>query len=550
MAESKQSGQHRDNADTTLTRTYENPLMQALSATVESAVPSKKMTCNAKSNSCETSTLRRKSSRTLVADSIGKEKDLLPYWNDFTAEISSNLWLPTGIGLPTSDSSLLSGLSSETVVKSWFSVNRNTAPNRNSPRIFSPFPTPSVAGCMDYAGTKTQSKRIRLYPSREQKKLLRLWFDAARWCYNETIAWLKELGEDANWKKIKTPLIHSAPERLQPAPYQVRSIAVRDACRAMSMVKKRNKGKMRADGLAQASFRSRKSPKQSCYIPQSAVKVDGAYYTILGKLRMAEPLPDNHGDSRLTCQNGQYHLVVTHEVQRHEGETQARVVALDPGIRSFLTWFSEDDCGKIAHGAFGRIQRLCQHLDNLISRKAKTARKLRFERRNLQRAIDRMRWKISNLVDELHHQASRWLVDNYDIILIPSFETQDMVQRGKRKLTRKSVKNLLTLSHYRFREFLTWKAWQNGKAVVVVNEAYTSKTCSWSGEIIQNLGGRKTIVGSDGFRLDRDINGARGIFLRALGDSPTLRKLTQSASATDASSVCWRKGIGYHLPVK
>ena len=69
---------------------------------------------------------------------------------------------------------------------------------------------------------------------------------------------------------------------------------------------------------------------------------------------------------------------------------------------------------------------------------------------------------------------------------------------------------------------------------MVVNEAYTSKTCSWSGEIIRNLGGRKVVRGSDGVSLERDINGARGIFLRALGDSPILRKLTQDASATNA----------------
>ena len=525
----------------TLTRTYENPPMPAWSATVESAVQSRRTTCNAKSSSCETSTRKRKSSRMLEADSTGKERALLPYWSDYTAAISSNLWLPIETGSPDSALNLSSGWLNETEAWSWFSASRNTAPNRNSPRIFSPFSTPSVAGCMDYAGTRTQSKRIRIYPTPAQKKMLRLWFDTARWCYNETIAWLKESGQDANWKRIKTPLIHGVPTRLESVPYQIKSVAVRDACRAMSMVKKRNKDRTLSDGLSHVSFvsfRSRKSPKQSCYIPQSAVKVDGVYYTILGKLRMAEALPDKHGDSRLTSQNGQYHLVVTHEAQRHEGETQARVVALDPGIRSFQTWFSEDSTGHMAPGAFGRIQRLCNHLDNLISKRATTPKRLRFKRRNLQQAIDRMRWKISNLVDELHHQVARWLVDNFDLILIPSFETQDMVLRGKRKLRRKSVRNLLTFSHYRFREFLTWKAWQNGKTVIVVNEAYTSKTCSWSGEIVQNLGGRKTIVGSDGIRLHRDINGARGIFLRALGDSPILRKLSQDASATSASSVC------------
>ena len=64
-----------------------------------------------------------------------------------------------------------------------------------------------------------------------------------------------------------------------------------------------------------------------------------------------------------------------------------------------------------------------------------------------------------------------------------------------------------------------------------VNEAYTSKTCSWDGSVEEKLGGRAVIRDEDGFGMDRDVNGARGIFLRALGDSPFLRELlTQVAS--------------------
>ncbi|EGJ30847.1 hypothetical protein LYNGBM3L_45500 [Moorena producens 3L] len=39
-----------------------------------------------------------------------------------------------------------------------------------------------------------------------------------------------------------------------------------------------------------------------------------------------------------------------------------------------------------------------------------------------------------------------------------------------------------------------------------------------------NIGGSKIIKSKiDGRSMDRDINGARGIFLRALGDTPWLR---------------------------
>ena len=82
---------------------------------------------------------------------------------------------------------------------------------------------------------------------------------------------------------------------------------------------------------------------------------------------------------------------------------------------------------------------------------------------------------------------------------------------------------MMTFAHYRFKQFLKHKAYEPGKLVLDVNEAYTSKTCRWTGEVNHKLGGAKVIVGRDGQRMDRDINGARGIFLRALGDTPALQ---------------------------
>ena len=474
-----------------------------------------------------------------MAGSISGEKDLSPYWSDFTAAISSELWLPIETDSPGLGSSSSSGLPKGTAAGSWFSTTRTTAPNRNSPRIFSPSSTPSLADFTACAASATQSKRIRVYPSREQRRILRLWFDAARWCYNETVARLKADPElKANWKALKTGIIHAVPERLKDTLYQVRSIGVRDACRAMSEVKRRNRELgpgLPGSQYHELGFRSRKAPRQGCFVPATAVSEYGTYHTMLGRLRMAEGLPRDHGDSRLTRHNGQYHLAVTMPAGRRAGETQARVVALDPGIRSFLTWFSETDAGHIASGAFGRIQRLCAHLDALLSR-AKLEKR-RFAKRNKYRAAARMRVRISNLIEELHHQTARWLVDHFDIILLPTFETSEMVLRGARKLRAKSVRSMLSYAHYRFQRFLAWKCWQTGKELLLVNEAYTSRTCSWSGEVIPNLGGAKVVRGSDGVVVERDKNGARGIFLRALGDTPALRVVAQEHIGDGAASI-------------
>ena len=43
--------------------------------------------------------------------------------------------------------------------------------------------------------------------------------------------------------------------------------------------------------------------------------------------------------------------------------------------------------------------------------------------------------------------------------------------------------------------------------------------------MLENLGGASVVVAQDGARMDRDYNGARGIYLRALGDIPALRAL-------------------------
>lgn len=349
--------------------------------------------------------------------------------------------------------------------------------------------------------------------------MLRLWLDASRWVYNKTVEILK--GDDApkaNFKKVAPMVLPLLPERFATVPYQVKRIAVRDACKAMSQVKMRNKIAAGTDESHELHFRSRKNPIQSCYIPKSAVTRHGVYYTILGKLSLSESLPDEHKDCRLTFNRGRWYLVVPSARAQQVAETQGRVVALDPGIRTFQTYYSETEAGHLGRGSFGRLMRLAHHLDDLTSRTKKEP--VRRRRQRMRKAQARLRWKVSDLVSELHHQVANYLVKNFDVILLPTFSTSDMVVRGARKLRSKSVRSLLTLRHYEFKQFLRVKAWEYGKVLLEVNEAYTTRTSSWTGEVKASVGREVT---SEGVTVDRDINAARGIFLRALGDTPILR---------------------------
>jgi putative transposase len=489
-----------------------------LFATAELVPQSSVTTLTDKSCICNPSTQQQKLSQTLGQVSTLSAKVCSPYWNDLCAEISSHLSLPVVTDSRGLDSSYFNTWSSKTVDKSWFSTKLYTVPNQNLPKIYSQSFTSSVAECMDLENTPRKSRKIYLRLNPEQKTLIRQWFGVSRFVYNQTLELLRDGVIKANWKAIKGDILNNLPDWCKNIPYQIKSIAIKDACKAVSNAKLKYK---KSGSFSSLKFKSRKDPKQSCYIPKSAVSEKGIYHTILGEVRYKESLPKNFGDCRLVCVYGDYYLTLPEESLQLETKSQGRVVALDPGIRTFFTFFSESSFGWLGKNANIKIQKLCFKLDELCSAISKTTGQLK---RRLKKTANRIRSKIKNLVSELHKKSAKFLVDNFDVILLPTFETSQMSKKGKRRIRSKSVRQMLTLSHYQFKQFIKHKAFEHNKVVLDVNEAYTSKTVSWTGEIVK-IGGSKIIKSpSTGQTMDRDLNGARGIFLRALVDTPWLRE--------------------------
>jgi putative transposase len=504
-----------------------------LFATAESLPQSSATTSTDKSCTCNPSTQQQKLSETLGQVSTLNARVCSPYWNALCAEISSRLSLPVVTDSHGLDSSYSSSWWSKTVDKSWFSTKLYTVPNQNLQQIYSQSFTSFPVECTDLESTPRKSRKIYLRLEPEQKAIIKQWFGAARFVYNQTIELLKNGTVKANWKAIKGDILNNLPHWCKATPYQIKSIAIKDACKAVSNAKIKFK---KTGFLSRCAFKSRKDPKQSCYIPSSAVKELGIYFTILGKVKYTESLPENFGDCRLVNAYGDYYLTLPIENLQQVTENQGsqlragvppveqpgvRVVALDPGIRTFLTFFSENSFGWLGNKANIKIQKLCFKLDDLCSAISKSTKQLK---RRFKKAANRLRAKIKNLVDELHKKSAKFLIDNFDVILLPTFETSQMAKKGKRRIRSKSVRQMLTLSHYQFKQFIKHKAFEQNKVVLDVNEAYTSKTVSWTGEMVK-IGGSKIIKSlSTGQAMDRDLNGARGILLRALVDTPWLRE--------------------------
>lgn len=352
---------------------------------------------------------------------------------------------------------------------------------------------------------------MRLYPTRNQTKLFKHWLNVSRWVYNWAIDFIKScVGFNPSWMDVKKYATQLFPAWTKTTPFQIKGIAIKEAHKAFWAAKGTPK------------FRSRKAPLQSCYIPKSAISDKGIYSSLSGKgLIFKEKLPEQLMDSRLTLQYNQWFLSApskfTHRVAENQGHG---IVALDPGVRAFQTFYSETSAGHFGKADIGRISRLCYYLDDLISRTSKIKGN---KKHRMKLAQNRIRLKIKNLIKEIHHKTSLFLVKNFDVILLPTFEVRSMVLKLKRKLRSKSVRQMLTWSHYKFKCFIKNKALEYGKTVIDVCEAFTSQTESWSGKI-RNIKGSK-VIGRGKITLDRDLNGARNIFIRSLGDSPALKEI-------------------------
>jgi len=494
--------------------------------TAEYLVINKKMIWSDKLHLCERSSQTQKSSKTSVQDSISREKGLERWWSEQSKERSSKLWLPIETDLQGSGSICLSGFSNEMMGKSWFSASLYFHQSKSSQKTYLP-------SCMysqqDFTVSEVTKARLRkIYPTPLQKIIFKEWSDVARYVYNKTVELLNSQPDGARTPSemmFSTFVLKLLPRWCDDTPYQIKKIAVKDAIRALKQGKTRvKKGMIPRFSLG---FKSRKNPKQSFYVPKSAIKRGGIYPTKTDSgLRWSEKIPDKPMDSRLIIQNGEYYIAIPEKFKTAPSESQAgTVVSIDPGIRTFNTFYSGDFVGKIGQGDFSRIQRMATHLDDLISRASKCGTQ---KKRRMMRAANRMRKKVKNLIDELHHKAALFYVTMFDTILLPSFETSQMVLKAGRKIRNKTVRNMLSFSFYRFAQFLKHKALEHGKQVIMVTEEYTSKTHPRTGEL-RNIGGSKRLKIDKNTYCDRDIVGAFNIMLKALGDFPDKIKLVAVA---------------------
>lgn len=298
------------------------------------------------------------------------------------------------------------------------------------------------------------------------------------------------------------------PNWVKDTPCHIRENAILDARRADS-------------ASHDAKYRSIRNPRSTMKFNDSNFR-DGMWLKsrVKGlKFTASEPIPVScKYATQLVLHSGNWFAIFLEEYDSKPSGSSSGT-ASDRGIITFLTGCDSEKVIEIGSGDIGRITRLCQYFDELIGKMTKVSAK---QRRAMRKAAVRIINKIQNIVDELHKKAAHFLTTNYQVVLQPTFETsQDqIVKRAKRNIDRKSVGQMLTWKHYRFKQIIQHQGDKNGSIVVDVSEAYTSKNCGNCGQIHQKIGGSKVFKCPNCQTvIERDLNGARNILLRALSDS-------------------------------
>lgn len=399
---------------------------------------------------------------------------------------------------------------------------------------------------------------IRLYPTPAQRATLNQWIGTARWTYNRALTVANERGFTLQMlRENVVDAVNFATENtwVTATPYDIRQDVVRDLIKGFqSNCEKQLKNPQHRFKMA---YRSKKDANKSFVVGTRYIKVGvplphgrGQIHIFpkafgTAPLKTAEPVPDtvHMYDSRIVkTAVGHYFLsvptVVVPQTLDEHIQGPERVLALDPGVRSFMTGYSplgltvewgarastlppvsplkqkrktRKQRRKKANKA--TVETLIYKADQLMSAAA-TTKHLK-HRRGLLLAAQRLRDQVRNKTNDLHRKLARWTCENYDVVLLPTFATQQMSVREGRVIRSKTVRSMLTWAHYRFRQHLLHKAreypWVR---VVVCTEEYTSKTCTLCGHI-HDVGGQKTVTCPQcGVRMDRDDRGARNIYLK------------------------------------
>jgi len=366
-----------------------------------------------------------------------------------------------------------------------------------------------------------QGFRFRLYPNKEQETLLRKTLGSARFVWN----YFLDLRQKS-WKQ------------------ENKSLSYYDTAKILTQLKKEPEYSWLSevsiiplrysiyelDGTYKKFFKGncgypnfkKKSGTNSIGLDTSAFSIkNGKFFIAKNKqplnIRFHRQLPQNQEIKyiHITLEpSGKWYVSFNLEVSVQPLPPSQNQIGIDLGITTFATTSNGD---KIKSPDLKKEYQKLKKLQKKLSKKQKGSNNRYKARLKVARQHERIKFIRLNF----HHQVSRKLVNENQVIVLEDLKIKNMVKN--RKLSRAISEQ----GWYQFRMFLEYKCDWYGRELIIINQWYpSSKTCSSCGSIQTKmpLSVREWTCPDCGLVHDRDVNAAKNILavgttVSACGDS-------------------------------
>lgn len=356
--------------------------------------------------------------------------------------------------------------------------------------------------------TLIKTYKYRLYPSKAQEILLAQTLETCRRWYNTCLAERKEtyategrsVGRSEQQRKIKE-LKQSNPYAAQ-VTSQILQVVVEDLHKAFESFFRRVKS-----GETPGYPRFKASNRFDSFgLKQygNGFRIDGRrlYLQVAGRVRVRwhRPIEGKIKTLRIRRKAGKWYACFACEVDSQPLPPTGRSVGIDVGIHHLVATSENEvvDNPKWYRNAQAKLR---------VFRRRVSRRELGgSNRRKAVLALSRQYEYVSNSRKDFLNKLAHSLIARYDFIALEDLNIQGMVRNHRLS------KSILDAGWGYLKQRLIDKAVEAGRQIVLVNPAYTSKTCSFCGLIFHDLSlSDRWIECSCGLSIDRDVNAALNI---------------------------------------
>jgi putative transposase len=369
--------------------------------------------------------------------------------------------------------------------------------------------------------------KFRIFPSKEQVRVLNETLDLCRWTYNQTLAYRKNLWETEKKNTSKYDSHYLLPIWKQEKP-ELKNVF----SQVLQNVQER------VDLAFQAFFRRVKAHENPGYprfkgrgwydsftYPQGGFGLKNdkiLWLSKIGEIKIKLHRKIEGAIKRLTVNRsirGKWYVSFSTEQPLELKLSQSDLVTgVDLGLTNFATF---SDGNKIENPRFFRTE------EKILSKAQSKRDKLpkgSLERNKVTKVVQRIHERITNKRLNFAHQLSHDLVEKYGVLCFEDLNIKSMLAEAPRGLA-KSISDaswniLVRLTQY--------KAESAGSVVVLVDPKNTSQMCSRCGVIVPKDLSVRVHKCTCGLEMDRDQNAALNILRLGLQSLGQIKRVVEA----------------------